>query len=195
MLPAQVVDVLALMGDSIDNIKGVPGVGEKGARDLIANYGSLEALLAHAGDVTNKRYREGLLAHAEDARQSRELARIRTDVPVPFDPAALQYWGATREKCFEPFTRLGFRSLVMEFAPTADTVGKQHDIVATPDALIGLAAYFARPGDRFPRADRRADGDAADGARDVGVLDQRAARAVRADTRGPVWRRAVRRRR
>ena len=59
--PEQVVDVLALMGDSIDNIKGVPGIGEKGARDLIATYGSLEALLAHAGEVSNKRYREGLL--------------------------------------------------------------------------------------------------------------------------------------
>ena len=88
VLPEQVVDVLALMGDSIDNIKGVPGIGEKGARDLIAKYGSLDALLAHAAEVTNKRYREGLLGHAEDARQSRELARIRTDVPVPFDPDA-----------------------------------------------------------------------------------------------------------
>ena len=84
VLPEQVVDVLALMGDSIDNIKGVPGIGEKGARDLIAKYGTLEELLAHAGEVTNKRYREGLLNHAEDARQSRELARIRTDVPVRF---------------------------------------------------------------------------------------------------------------
>ena len=98
MLPEQVVDVLALMGDSIDNIKGVPGIGEKGARDLIAKYGTLEELLAHAGEVTNKRYREGLLNHADDARQSRELARIRTDVPVTFDPAALQYRGASREQ-------------------------------------------------------------------------------------------------
>jgi 5'-3' exonuclease len=77
--PSQVVDVLALMGDSIDNIKGVPGIGEKGARDLIATYGSLENLLAHAGEVSNKRQREGLLAHAADARQSRELATIRTE--------------------------------------------------------------------------------------------------------------------
>src|SRR5205085_10348938 len=63
--PEQVVDVLALMGDSIDNIKGVPGIGEKGARDLIAEYGDLENLLAHAGEVKNKRQREGLLEHAE----------------------------------------------------------------------------------------------------------------------------------
>src|SRR6478752_8724006 len=104
--PPQVLDVLALMGDSIDNIKGVPGIGEKGARDLIAAYGSLENLLSHAAEVPNKRYREGLLAHADDARQSRELARIRTDVPVEFDPDAVRYRGASRERCFELFTRL-----------------------------------------------------------------------------------------
>jgi DNA polymerase I len=137
--PDQVVDVLALMGDSIDNIKGVPGVGEKGARDLIARYGNLEVLLAHAGEVTNKRYREGLLAHADDARQSRELARIRTDVPVAFDPDALRYRGPTRERCFELFTRLGFRSLVMEYAPTAETVGQDYAIVTTPGDLAALA--------------------------------------------------------
>ena len=70
--PEQVVDVLALMGDSIDNIKGVPGIGEKGARDLIATYGDLDNLLAHAAEVSNKRQREGLLNHADDARQSRD---------------------------------------------------------------------------------------------------------------------------
>jgi DNA polymerase-1 len=91
--PEQVVDVLALMGDSIDNIKGVPGIGEKGARDLIATYGTLDNLLEHATEVSNKRYREGLLGHASDARQSRELARIRTDVPVSFDPEAFRYRG------------------------------------------------------------------------------------------------------
>ena len=96
-LPEQVVDVLALMGDSIDNIKGVPGIGEKGARDLIATYGNLEALLAKRREISNKRYREGLLNHAEDARQSRELARIRTDVPVEFDPEAVRYRGARRD--------------------------------------------------------------------------------------------------
>jgi DNA polymerase-1 len=112
--PAQVVDVLALMGDSIDNIKGVPGIGEKGARDLIAEYGDLENLLAHAGEVKNKRQREGLLNHAEDARQSRSLARIAVDCPVDFDPESMRYRGSSRERCFELFTKLGFRTLVME---------------------------------------------------------------------------------
>ena len=146
VLPSQVVDVLALMGDSIDNIKGVPGVGEKGARDLIAKYGSLEELLAHASEVSNKRYREGLLTYADDARQSRELARIRTDVPVTFVPESVQYRGATRDKCFELFARLGFRSLVMEYAPTAETVGKQYSVVATPDAVETLVARLRQSG-------------------------------------------------
>ncbi len=144
--PAQVVDVLALMGDSIDNIKGVPGIGEKGARDLIATYGSVEELLAHASEVSNKRYREGLLSHAEDARQSRELARIRTDVPVPFEPDALRYRGASRERCFELFSRLGFRSLVLEYAPTAETVGKDYATVESLEDLRVLAAELQAAG-------------------------------------------------
>src|SRR5215203_2832072 len=146
VLPSQVVDVLALMGDSIDNIKGVPGIGEKGARDLIASHGDLETLLAHAADVPNKRQREGLLNHADDARQSRELARIRTDVPVPFEPETLRYRGATREKCFELFTRLGFRSLVMEYAPTADTIGKDYALVDSDEALAALATELRAAG-------------------------------------------------
>jgi DNA polymerase-1 len=138
--PSQVVDVLALMGDSIDNIKGVPGVGEKGARDLIAAYKTLEDLLAHAGEIPNKRYREGLLNHAEDARQSKELARIRTDVPVEFDPDALRYRGASREKCFELFNRLGFRSLVMEYAPSAETADAEYRVLTSVEDVRTLAA-------------------------------------------------------
>jgi DNA polymerase-1 len=142
--PSQVVDVLALMGDSIDNIKGVPGIGEKGGRDLIAAHGDLETLLARAGEVSNKRYREGLLNHADDARQSRELARIRTDVPVEFVPEELRYRGVSRERCFELFTRLGFRTMVMEYAPTAQTVGKDYALVTSAAELDALAAELAR---------------------------------------------------
>jgi DNA polymerase I len=144
--PEQVVDVLALMGDSIDNIKGVPGIGEKGARDMIATYGSLDALLAHAGEISNKRYREGLLGHADDAIQSRELARIRTDVPVEFNPEDLRYRGASRERCFELFTRLGFRTLVTEYAPDAQTVGKDYAVVRTREELEGLASELKAAG-------------------------------------------------
>lgn len=144
--PDRVVDVLALMGDTIDNIKGVPGIGEKGARDLIATYGSLDNLIARAADVPQKRYREGLLANVESARQSLELARIRTDVPVTFEPDALRYRGASRERCFQIFNEMAFRTLVAEYAPTAGTTARTYRIVNTPDDLAALASRLAAAG-------------------------------------------------
>jgi DNA polymerase-1 len=137
--PDQVVDVMALMGDTIDNIKGVPGIGEKGAPELIATYGTLENLIAHAGEIKNKRYREGLQQYADDARQSQVLARIHTDVPVQFHPEAVRYRGASRERCFQIFNELGFRAFVAEYAPTADTIAKAYRVVNTADALHALA--------------------------------------------------------
>ena len=139
VVPEQVVDVLALMGDTIDNIKGVPGIGEKGARDLIQQYGSIENLLAHAAEVKNKRSREGLIAHADAARESKELARIRTDVPVDFEPEALRFRGGSRERCFQIFNELAFRTIVAEYAPTADTIAKRYRIVNTADGVRDLA--------------------------------------------------------
>src|SRR5262245_40900802 len=92
--PEQVVDVLALMGDSIDNIKGVPGIGEKGARELISTHGSLDALLANAPSLSGKK-RELLTTYADAARESRVLLRIRTDVPLPdVEMSCFDYRGA-----------------------------------------------------------------------------------------------------
>jgi DNA polymerase-1 len=136
--PDQVVDVLALMGDSVDNIKGVPGIGEKGARDLISTHGSLDALLEAAPALTQKRYREALLAHAESARASRELARIRTDVPVTFVADDLHYRGPSQERCFALFSSLGFRSLTQEFAPRAATSSRDDRVVGSLDDLDRL---------------------------------------------------------
>ncbi len=136
--PSQVIDVLALMGDSSDNVKGVPGIGDKGARELIAQYGSLDVLLEHAGEVKQKKYREGLLQHADEARQSKVLVTIRTDVEVPFDVEAFRYRGPSRERCYELFSRLGFRTLVPEFAPTASSVAKDYGLVGSTDELTAL---------------------------------------------------------
>lgn len=80
--PLQVIDILALMGDSSDNIPGVPGIGPKTARELISKYGSVENLLDHLDELKGKR-RETLEAHSEDARMSKVLATINTDVPLP----------------------------------------------------------------------------------------------------------------
>jgi DNA polymerase I len=144
--PELVVDVLALMGDTIDNIKGVPGIGEKGAIQLITEYGSLENLIAHASEVKHKRYREGLLANIDNARQSRELARIRTDVPVEFDAEALRYRGGSRERSFRIFNDLGFRALAKEYAPTAETVTRRYRVVNTGEGVRELAEKLRAAG-------------------------------------------------
>ena len=144
--PDHVVDVLALMGDTIDNIKGVPGIGEKGARELIVAYGSLENLIEHAAEIKQKRYREPLLANIESARQSKELARIRVDVPVEFNAEELRYRGGSRERSFQIFNELGFRGLAKEYAPTAQTIAKHYRIVNTADGVRALAERLRAAG-------------------------------------------------
>ncbi len=104
--PGQVCDVLALIGDSSDNVKGVPGIGEKGATELISTYGSLEALLEQAAQVKQKKYREGLLANADLARQSRALVTIHTDVDVPFEAEQFRFKCADRERCYALFSKM-----------------------------------------------------------------------------------------
>ena len=145
--PDQVVDVLALMGDAIDNVKGVPGIGEKGARDLIAQHGSLEALLEAASSVPQKRYREALIAHAADARLSREMVRLHCDVPVPFELEGLRYAGPDQRRCFELFSRLGFKSLVTAFAPTAKDVARTFSTCGDVEDLRELAAHIRDVGE------------------------------------------------
>ncbi len=83
--PGQVVEVLGLAGDAVDNIPGVPGVGMKGAAELIRRFGSIEGVLTHLDEVPGPKRRESLRANAEVARMSRELARIQTDVPLEVD--------------------------------------------------------------------------------------------------------------
>jgi len=124
----------------------VPGIGEKGARELIATYGSLENLIAHASEVKHKRYREGLLANIDNARQSRELARIRTDVPVPFEAESMRFRGGSRERSFQIFNELGFRAFAKEYAPTASTITKNYRVVNTVEGVRELAAKLRAAG-------------------------------------------------
>ncbi len=82
--PEKVVEVMGLAGDAIDNIPGVPGIGEKTAIELIKNFGSIENLLTHLDEVRQKKLKENLEAYGEQARLSRELATIHTDVPITY---------------------------------------------------------------------------------------------------------------
>jgi DNA polymerase-1 len=84
--PAQIPDFLGLMGDAVDNVPGVPGIGEKTAAALIQQFGSIDALLERLDEVAKPKLRETLRAHAEQARMSRDLARLHTDCPVEITP-------------------------------------------------------------------------------------------------------------
>ena len=114
--PGQVVDFLALVGDTSDNMPGVKGIGEKGAQKLLAEYGDLETLLARAAEVTAKRPREALLAQADNARLSRELVTIKRDVPVELDVGDLALKEPDREAAIRILTELEFFSLARKLA-------------------------------------------------------------------------------
>ncbi len=133
--PEKVADVLALMGDSIDNIPGVPGIGEKGAKSLIQEYGTLEDLLARAGEISRKTYREGLLQHADQARLSKELSTIHTNLDVPLDPEALHRDPPDVEALRKVFAELEFFSLVEELGPAGPTAAGAEEFPVAEEAV------------------------------------------------------------
>ncbi len=135
--PEQVGDVLALAGDSSDNIPGVPGIGDKGARDLIRQYGALETLLNRADTVQKKSYREGLQNHADSARLSRELATIRLDVPIGIEPSALLVERPDDPAARALFLELEFDSLASEFTSPLVPSGGDHTIILGAAELEG----------------------------------------------------------
>ena len=144
--PRQVADVLALMGDSVDNVPGVPGVGQVTAKKWISSYGSLEALLAKADEVPGK-VGESLRQHREAAILSRTLVGIPTDLPIPFEPAALQRSEPDAKKLKDLFVELEFHSLAAEIGAEAATAPE----IATAHVLPG-APFAAKPGEPFGAA-------------------------------------------
>ncbi len=117
--PEFVTDYLALVGDSSDNIPGVKGIGDKTASELVKQYGHLESILAHAGEIIKKRPREALLEHAENARLSKELVTIRDDLPVPFDLESLRIKEPDHHRLRDLFIELEFHSLAKDSAVQA----------------------------------------------------------------------------
>ena len=138
--PSQLLDLRALVGDPSDNIPGVKGIGEKGAAKLILEYGDLDRLLAEAANVSAKRARESLIAHAEDARLSRELSRLRSDVPLAANWEGLERSEPDRARLKELYQRLGFTrlldSLEVSAPATVPAPTPTHSPTATADALV-----------------------------------------------------------
>ncbi len=117
--PERVIDVMALMGDTVDNIPGAKGIGEKGATELIQKYGTVENALAHADEVPNKRYREALQQQREQVLLSKQLATISTDVPIEMDLAALEMRTPDIATLADLYRELGFNSLLRELGSEA----------------------------------------------------------------------------
>lgn len=125
--PRQVVDWLALVGDTSDNVPGVKGIGEKGAVQLLHEFGDLETLLARAGEVKQKRAREALAQQADAARLSRRLVTIKTDVPVTIDLETIATHPPDTQALARLFVELEFHSLLPR-------LGEIEGIAASPAA-------------------------------------------------------------
>jgi DNA polymerase-1 len=133
--PKQVADLLALMGDSIDNIPGAPGIGEKGARDLIARFGSVEALLERAAEVERKTYRESLQNNRERIELSKRLATIDINVPIEFSLETVKAQAPDVQALKRIYKELEFFSLLKELGPAEDSHTRDYQSLNTPEEL------------------------------------------------------------
>jgi DNA polymerase I len=112
--PEKVIDLMALLGDTVDNIPGAKGIGEKGATELIQKYQSVENALAHADEVPNKRYREALQQQKEQVMMSKQLAAIHREVPLQLELEKLKVREPDAAALVELYRELGFNSLLKE---------------------------------------------------------------------------------
>src|SRR5687767_4425614 len=145
--PSLVTDYLALVGDSSDNVPGVPGIGDKTARDLVQQFGPVEAILAHASELQKKRPREALLnpENAARARLSKELVTIRDDLPITLELERLRVQSPDVSRLRPLFVELEFHNLARDLAPeviaaperpavkyeTVDNVKRMREVLAT----------------------------------------------------------------
>ncbi|MFN2415704.1 MAG: DNA polymerase I, partial [Pyrinomonadaceae bacterium] len=120
--PTQIVDLLGLMGDSVDNIPGAPGIGAKGAVAIVQQFGSVENALERWEEVKHKTYRESLRDNRDLILQSKDLATIRTDVNIKLDLDRLRCKAPDRAAAYKLFRELEFQTLTREFADAASEV-------------------------------------------------------------------------
>jgi DNA polymerase-1 len=167
--PDQIVDLLGLWGDASDNIPGAPGIGEKGAKSLIQEYGNIENAIENAEKISRKAYRESLQNNADLIRKSRELARIVCDMPIELDLTTLIYEEPDRRLAYELFSELEFNSLTKEFADAASSdaiaavaarkAGEAHySIISEPAALDKfIKSLWSKEGFALSIAERKGE--------------------------------------
>lgn len=117
--PAEFIDMKALMGDTSDNIPGVPGIGEKTAAKIITQYHDIETAIAHAAEIKPKKASENLAAYQEQARLSKFLATIVRDMPLEWDKESLKIGDMFNQTAYELVKRLEFKSMFSRFEGSA----------------------------------------------------------------------------
>src|SRR6202451_968644 len=157
--PSQVADLFALKGDAIDNIPGAPGIGEKGARDLIERFGSVEAAIERAGEGERKMYRESLQNNVERILMSKRLATIDTAVPIAFELDSVRAREPDPDALKRVYKDLEFHSLLKELGPSEDTRTRDYQTLESAAALaewlrtipaaapVAVAIAESRPGE------------------------------------------------
>ena len=159
--PRLIPDLLGLMGDKVDDIPGVPGIGPKRAVDLLTRYGSLETALEHADEFAKYKWGRNLKEFAEQARLSKRLATVHTGLEVEFDPDLLRVREPDAEACHRVFTELEFRGAAEEFvAPAAANTGDYRalrnaadvaEVVASIGAAGRVSLYLLQTAEKLAR--------------------------------------------
>lgn len=151
--PEQAVDFQALVGDKVDNVPGVPLIGPKAAQELLTQYGTLEAVLDHAEEVSGAKKRQNLIDYRDDAMLSQKLVRLDTEVPITPDWNAARVGGVDHERLAELLQDFGFRSLAQRAAALdsadgaprpAENIVSDYDLVDTPAALEKLVRDLSK---------------------------------------------------
>ncbi len=150
--PEKVVDVMALRGDTVDNIPGAPGIGDKGSVDLIVEFGSVEAVLDRASEVKRKSYRESLEQNRDAVLLSKELVTIDCRVPLPLDLTAMETREPDLEACRVLFSELEFTSMLRELAPSASAPALELIDEASDEQAIEFYAAARKNGFAFALA-------------------------------------------
>lgn len=132
--PDQIVDLLSLMGDSVDNIPGAPGIGDKGARALLEQFETVDAAIERAAEVQRKAYRESLQNNAEQIRMSKRLATI-AEVPIEFDLESVRSQPSDPALLKAIYKEMEFHSLLKELGPSEDTRVRDYRVIASEDEL------------------------------------------------------------
>jgi DNA polymerase-1 len=136
--PDQVIEVMGLAGDAIDNIPGVPAIGEKTAIELIKTFGSIENLLAHLDRVPKKKLRENLETYGEQARLSRRLATIHTNVPIQYDLKKFTLPPPDLKRLREIFKELEFNKLLKDLPEKRPTQETEYRLITDRDEFLSL---------------------------------------------------------